>query len=494
MSTGSMKSMVSPTMKSSRKNRQPWLFYSYLATEMLAPFFASFLIMNGVFFLVKLIPFLNLVLELNISFADFIRLFSYLFPNMFLYSIPMAAMLGITIGFSRLANDSEILAFKASGIGIFQALPPLILISFIIALITSFFSIKLIPAGDTAMQHMMYQLAKEKIDKGIQERTFTEALGDLVVHVDSIDPETGIWNNVWVSDMRNRTTPSITMSRYGRMDTDIETLVVTLILQNGTMQIPERAKAQTVTFDRYVIKIPLKLPARAPNFKKRGTMSMTELIQRAQEAGMDGPVGRSYRTEWHKRLVLPVGCFVLSLLGMPLGLQAGPGRRAIGVPFGLTLYIVYYIMFTMSRNLSVSGAFPIPVTMWVPNTLFFILALVFINRVAHEKSLVPPYIQAILEKMVGAVADLVTKGFAFLSPLRRQAVQPSGDDDNDAPKILRGNARTRIFHFPECDYYYSQDCSVEFRDSTVATNAGFDPCFFCKTIFVEKQKQERARN
>jgi len=494
VSTGLTKSLTPPTAQVSRKKRLPLLFYSYLATEMLAPFFASFLIMNGVFFLVKLIPFLNLVLELNISFADFIRLFSYLFPNMFLYSIPMAAMLGITIGFSRLANDSEILAFKASGIGIYQALPPLVLISMIIALITSFFSIKLIPAGDTAMQHMMYQLAKEKIDKGIQERTFTEALGDLVVHVDSIDPETGIWNNVWVSDMRNRTTPSITMSRYGRMDTDLETLVVTLILQNGTMQIPEKDKAQTVTFDRYVIKIPLKLPARAPNFKKRGTMNMTELMERAREVGLNSPDGRSYHTEWHKRLVLPVGCFVLSLLGMPLGLQAGPGRRAIGVPFGLTIYIAYYIMFTMSRNLSVSSTLPVSITMWVPNFLLFILVLVFINRVAHEKSLVPHYIQKLLEKFVAALVELVSRIAALIRPAEKKAVDVSGDNDADLVKILRGNARTRIFHFPECDYYYSQDCSVEFKDSTVATNAGFDPCFFCRTIFVEKQKQERAKD
>lgn len=493
MPTGPTISLTPPTAHVSRKKRLPLLFYSYLATEMLAPFFASFLIMNGVFFLVKLIPFLNLVLELNISFADFVRLFSYLFPNMFLYSIPMAAMLGITIGFSRLANDSEILAFKASGIGIYQALPPLILISLIIALITSFFSIKLIPAGDTAMQHMMYQLAKEKIDKGIQERTFTEALGDLVVHVDSIDPETGIWNNVWVSDMRNRTTPSITMSRYGRMDTDMETLVVTLILQNGTMQIPENDKAQTVTFDRYVIKIPLKLPARAPNIKKRGTMNMTELMERAREVGINSPGGRSYHTEWHKRLVLPVGCFVLSLLGMPLGLQAGPGRRAIGVPFGLTLYIAYYIMFTMSRNLSVSGALPVSTTMWAPNLLFFILALVFINRVAHEKPLVPYYIQTLLERLVGALVELTSRVVAFILPAEKKAAEAPGDSEADRIKILRGNARTRIFHFPECDYYYSQDCSVEFKDSTVATNAGFDPCFFCKTIFVEKQRQERAQ-
>ena len=130
----------------------PYLLYSYLATEMLAPFFASFLIMNCVFFLVKLIPFLNFVLDLKIGLADFIRLFSYLFPNMFLYSIPMAAMMGITIGFSRLANDSEILAFKASGISMYQILPPVIVVASMIALLTSYFSIVLIPVIEIAMK------------------------------------------------------------------------------------------------------------------------------------------------------------------------------------------------------------------------------------------------------------------------------------------------------------------------------------------------------
>lgn len=489
MSSDSVKSATGSKPRFQLKQRLPLLFYSYLATEMLAPFFASFLIMNGVFFLIKLIPFLNLVLELNISFGDFIRLFSYLFPNMFLYSIPMASLLGITVGFSRLANDSEILAFKASGIGIFQTLPPLITIAVIISLVTGFFSMRLIPAGDTAMQYMMYQLAKEKIDKGIKQRTFTEALGDLVVHIDSIDPETNIWKNVWVSDMRNRSTPAITMAQYGTMNTDMETMVVTLILQNGSMQIPDNQQAQIISFDRYVINIPLKLPARAPNLKKRGTMTMTELIEGAEEAGMDTGRGRSYHTEFHKRLVLPIGCLFLSILGMPLGLQAGPGRKAIGLPFGLILYISYYIMFTMSRNLANSGAFPVPFVMWIPNVLFCLLSIIFIHRVANEKPLVSPFIQNILEQIAGFFTFLFRK----LYNLVRRDSEKSGEDETaeQAQTIIKGNAKTRIFHFPECDYYYSGNCTVEFKDSDVALKAGFDPCMFCRTILAEKQLEER---
>ena len=218
---------------------------------------------------------------------------------------------------------------------------------------------------------------------------------------------------------------------------------------------------------------------------------MTELMDQAREKGLKTDSGRAYHTEFHKRLVLPVGCFFLSLLGMPLGLQAGPGRRAIGIPFGLTLYITYYIMFTMSRNLATGGALPVPLIMWLPNTLLCFLAIIAIHRVAHEQPLVSPYIQQIFEKIVTGIVELFRKGYSLIRSDRSKDEDAEAAKELAQNKILRGNARTRIFHFPECDYYYSQDCSVEFKDSRVALKAGFDPCMFCRTILIDKQTEER---
>ena len=451
---------------------------------MLAPFFACFIIMNGVFFLVRLIPFLNLVLEFNISFSDFLRLFSYLFPNMFLYSIPMAAMLGVTIGVSRLSSDTEILAFKASGIGIYHALPPLILIALFISLITSYFSIKLIPAGDTAMQQMMYQLAKEKIDKGIREREFTEALGDLVVHVNSIDKTTGEWHQVWVSDMRNRKVPAITMANSGRMNTRLDQMMVTLSLSDGSLHMPEEERFQTVTFARYIINIPLQPPVRTPDFKTRGTMTMPQLLQESQKHGLDDPAGRSYYTEFHKRLVLPVGCLILTLIGMPLGLQAGPGKKAIGIPIGLFLYIIYYILFTMGRNIATTTSANIVAAMWLPNGLFTLLTIVMITRAAQEKPFFPESVHLLYDSLSQTVSRGFTRLYQALVPKPRVMKNSenhraaNGGFSKNLP--LRGNIVSHVFHFPECEHYQCKNCTIEFKNAEIAIQAGFEPCRFCQ--------------
>ncbi len=486
----------------------PKLLYSYLATEMLAPFFASFVVMNCVFFLVKLIPFLNVVLELEISFADFLRLFCYLFPNMFLYSIPMAAMMGVIISFTRLSAEAEILAFKASGISLYQMLPPVILVSLCIGLLTSFFSVSLIPKSEVAMKQLMFQLAKEKIDKGIKENQFTEALGDLVVYVDSIDKESGEWENVWVSDMRGQVHPIITMAQKGNMTAFIDKMMVTITLSNGSLHRPDTTRSQIIGFDSYVINIPLQTPKilDGDDLTSLSAKSMTlrQLQDAATLAGRDSEEGRDRLVHFHKRLALPVGCFILSLLGLPLGLLAGPGKKAIGIPLGLGFFILYYILFTLGKSLADDSQLPVVFTMWLPNAIFLTLALYAIRQAARERSAVPE----LIKDAVAATVDKCTRPFKkqfkkFTKALEGTPVQQSDPvatpvDSVSLPSkkpvsseeaanyltegTVHGNVNSHIFHIQGCEYYYCKNCTIEFKDVELAAKSGFEPCRFCKNL------------
>ncbi len=384
-------------------SHRPFLLYSYLITEMLAPFFAAFVIMNGVFFLVKLLPFLNFALELGIGLGDFIRLFAYMFPNILLYTIPMAAMLGVILGFSRLSSDSEILAFKASGITLYHMIPPVFLVAICLAALTGYLSIKLIPVSEIAMRQLTYQLLKEKIGRGVKEYQFSEALGGIVIHVDKVSKEDGHWENVWISDMRGVKTPTITMAPSGRMQSDLARMMVTITLNNGTLHRPGDAEAQIVTFDKYTINIPLQPPTGSAKSVHRGTLSMEQLIAKTKEYGLASKKGRSMLVEYHERLVLPFGCLIISLLGLPLGLQAGPGKKAIGIPFGLGVFIVYYAIFTMGKMYAKEGqhqATDLALLLWMPNILFALFTGYCILRIFAEKPLLPEKFHNIQKKLL----------------------------------------------------------------------------------------------
>lgn len=464
----------------------PLLLYSYIATEMLAPFFASFLILYGVFFLIRLMPLLDIVLELRIGFADFVRMFCYIFPHMLLYVIPMASMTGVIIGFTRLTNEREMLVLKSSGVSLRQMLPPVLLMAFAISVLTGFFSVRLIPAGDIAMKQLMFQLAKEKIDKGLQARTFSEALGDLVVYVDKIDDQKR-WHGVYVSDKRNRQQPIIIMAEGGHLDAEIERMLVTVVLEKGTLHNAEGNENQVVRFQRYQMQIPLMPPTRIGGddvtVLSRGSMTQKQLLKAAEKYGADTRGGVVYLTEFHDRLVLPVGCFILSLLGFPLGMQTGPGKRATGIPLGLFFFILFYVLYTIGRLLSENLLVPTLLGMWVPTLLFAGLTLYVFRRVERERPIFSERLQnRILDLLDNSVIPLYRwarkLGTRCLQERHREYISYQNDTVPDGMQV-HASTKDRIYHLPGCDYYDCPQCTLKFKDAKVAAEAGFKPCRLC---------------
>ncbi|MBM9519026.1 LPS export ABC transporter permease LptF [Desulforhopalus vacuolatus] len=478
----------------------PKLLYAYLAREMLAPFFASFIIMNCVFFLVKFIPFLNFVLDLNISFGDFIRLFSYLFPNIFLYTIPMAAMLGVTIGFARLSSDTEILALKASGVSMYQIIPPVLLVTAIIALLTSYFSIKLIPLSEMAMKQLTYTLMKEKITKGIKPQTFTEALGDVVVYVDGIDKNTDQWDKVWVSDMRHVRLPTVTMATSGNMTSNINDMNVSINLNNGSLHRSEQMNAQIVEFKHYQINIPLNSPnSKATQTKQKNILGMSELLAAWRTAPVDNDHNlkekRKLFIEFNKRLVLPAGCLLISLLGLPLGLQAKPGKKAVGIQAGLAIFVIYYILFSTGRSLAEEGTLPVIIAMWAPNTFFFLLTVFWIYRVAAEKSLVPMPVSnlyfALKQFEIHCMEEIRYRFFPHSDPESAKEAEKQRKLRKIRNRdLVSGNPKTKEFHYITCKHFLDDDCTLKFKDHKVARRSGFSPCPKCREL--EKQKKTKS--
>jgi lipopolysaccharide export system permease protein len=163
------------------------------------------------------------------------------------------------------------------------------------------------------------------------------------------------------------------------------------------------SNAQIVQFDQYRINIPLRLPETSTARMQKSALTMRELLEDAQQPGSDTTKSRRMLIEFHKRLVLPVGCLMMSLLGLPLGLQARPGKKAIGIQAGLAIFILYYILFTFGKALAEDGVLPVWLAMWVPNFLFFSLAIFWIIRVSNEQPLIPEVISRFFARIFAAI-------------------------------------------------------------------------------------------
>ncbi len=167
----------------------PLLLYSYLTAEIIGPFLAAFLIINLVLLFGQVVPLLDTILNMGIGFADFLRMTSYLWPKLLVFSLPMAGMIGIILAFSRLANDGEMMAMKAGGIGFRHFVVPVFLVGVVLSALSAYADISLSPAGQINLKKLMFHLAREKFDRGLKQQVFSEGTGDFVLYVEHIDPE-----------------------------------------------------------------------------------------------------------------------------------------------------------------------------------------------------------------------------------------------------------------------------------------------------------------
>ena len=386
----------------------PLLLYTYIATEILAPFFASFLIINAILFLGRLVPLLNVIFDFSVGAGDFLRLCAYMLPKLMMFSIPMASMTAVIVAMTRMVNDNEIMALKATGIGLVRLLPPLIVVALSTSLLTYFSAVTLIPQGTLAMKSLFLQMAKEKIDNGIQSGQFSEGLSNVVLYIDAVDQKTRQWQGIYVSDMRHGDTPLTVIAKTGSLAAQPENMLITLTLADGTLHRANKNITQTIRFDRYRINLPIKTPTEigGTSVDKVGKndLSQRQLLEQATVHGPKSPIGLSMLIEYHTRMALPVGGFILTILGLPLAMLARPGSRPLGVPLGLLLFIIYYVLFTAGRASSESGHLPVVVGIWLSNILIAFFTIMLTRQVANETT--PLFLTRLSEPVLALLARI----------------------------------------------------------------------------------------
>jgi lipopolysaccharide export system permease protein len=274
---------------------------------------------------------------------------------------------------------------KSSGISLYKMLPPVIIIALCTSLITGYFSIHLISVGNRAKAQLLFQLAKEKVARSLHEKKFSESLGDMILYTDKRNPATGQWEGIYVTDMRDKQNPVTVIAKTGTITTDIKKGSLSLLLNEGSLHRHRNNVNQTIYFKQYVLDVPVEAPQKNPLVKTgRPNMTQSQLLQESVKLGQGTKAGTMLLIEFHKRLVLPVSCFILTILGFPLGLLAGPRQRAIGIPLGLLIFILYYALLTAGQSFSESLTLPVGPAMWMPNVVFLLFTLFFLRSVARE--------------------------------------------------------------------------------------------------------------
>ncbi len=365
------------------------IIHRYLIAEIIPPFLVSLLAFTTIVFSGRLLIVTRMILVKGISLGQILASTLYLFPYLLVFTLPMAATVGIILALMRLSVDHEMMALKTAGLSYYRLLSPILGFSLLVALLTLFLSTYGSPWGQKSNRELLTEVVKKRADIGLQEQTFNTDFPGLMLFVNRVGPE-GDLKGVLVNSWQEEDNPQTIYAQRGRIryEPARESMLLRLsegwLIRWGT----ELGHRQTVQFKTY------ELPLRLFNFASPGQISEREMTLRELRAGIKAAPAGSKRfvrlvVELHQRFALPLGALLLCLLAIPLGLSPRVHGRSWGLIVGLLIFLIYYVVFTASWRLAFTAHLNPALAPYLGDILFAGLALYFWWRTLKELPLVP---------------------------------------------------------------------------------------------------------
>src|ERR1035441_7658742 len=319
---------------------------------------------------------LELVVRNSAPFPSVAEIFFYTVPVALTYTIPMGVLVGILIGLSRLAADSEVTAMRASGMGVWTFLRVISIFVVVAWLLALGNSVYLAPRSLAALGQLQEKLKSAQASFEVQPRVFYEGFPKIILYVQDVKAMSGgaRWKGVFLADLSDPAAPRISLARGGLLVSQgPDTLDLHLTYASSHESDPKNPdQYQISTFE--TTDIPIRVPAaQASQEHEPTTLAEIKFTDLLRGARTPDPVTRRWHLiEYHRRLALPTACIVLALVGIPLGLWSKKGGKSSGFVITILLVFLYYSISLIGVSFARQGRLSPAAGVWLADLVFLV--------------------------------------------------------------------------------------------------------------------------
>src|SRR5258708_34836842 len=346
------------------------IFTRYILAEVTSHALLGTAIFTFIIFTRELGQVLELVVRNSAPLPSAVELSFLIIPGGLTITLPAGVLIGILIGLSRLAADSEITAMKASGIGVWTFLRILSIFFMGAWLLALGNSLYLAPRSQESLARLQDKLKGSQVSFQVQPRVFYEGFPKMVLYVHDVKSAQGaaIWKGVFIADIRNPSAPKITLAERGILVSEGRNTLHLHLLNGASHENDPTApdKYQISTFQE--TDLPIVLPDNgAAKDQPPAAISQVPTWQLPQQARLkkNPAIARWYWIEFHRRFALPTACIVLALVGFPLGLSAKKGGKSSGFVLTIILVFAYYFVSLTGVSLARQGRISPGLGVWL---------------------------------------------------------------------------------------------------------------------------------
>ena len=366
--------------------RISWIISKYLIQAILPYFVFSWLLLTVIIFVQQASRYSDIFFSINIPKNLVWQLTFALVPNVIAFTCPMAVLVGVIIGLSRMQRDGELIAIRGSGVGNFQITLPIIFLGAILSIFTFLINLYGVPFAAQIVRKVALQTALYKLESPIEPGVFNTEINGYTIYVKDGDFEKGTWKNIFIYN-EDKITNQVRLitSKNGRIDYNEN--VSELLLENAfvhtfsTKNIDEKYIFENVGQIRFAIKtrrgeLIEKLSSSGETPDELGLQELAQYALTKQ-----GKERTEAQILWQRRIILSITPLIFAILGTAIVLRFNRGGRGFGIFLALISLVFYYLItlfgeqLARTNKISVLSASAIPII-----TSVFVISWFFLSN------------------------------------------------------------------------------------------------------------------
>ena len=356
----------------------------YIVREVFRHAFLGLIVFTFVLFVPQLVRLTALFVRHTGSGWQIVKVFLLIFPGVFVFTIPMAVLIGVLLGLGRMSADSEIIALTALGIGRRRILLPVGVLAATGAVLTMLMTLWLGPLSLRTLRSLEAELFASQLNFEVQPRVFDERFPRMVLYVSDISASGTQWRGVFLAETGGENGSRLTLAERAIVIAAPKQGKLELHLQGGSTHDFDRSDPDHYSVTAFgQSDIPIEVTGLVPTPARQVKNDERSLRQLAADKG---PEWREARVELHRRLAFPVACFAFALIAVPIGAQPRRGGRAAGSLIAVLLIAAYYVALIMGSGLARQGSLPPAIGLWMANILLTAAGLALLPRMEQFHS------------------------------------------------------------------------------------------------------------
>ncbi|MEO6347542.1 MAG: LptF/LptG family permease [Aquaticitalea sp.] len=344
----------------------------YILKRYLFTFLMMLLLFIPIGITVNLAEKIGKILEYDVPFADvalYYLNFTIYFANLL---FPLFLFLSVIWFTSKLANNTEIVAFLSSGVSYFRFMRPYIIGASIVAIFALILGLWLAPKASRGYNEFLYNRLRSSGGELQTKDIFRQINDNDYIYVSNFDMKERSGNNFTFEHFEgNKLKYKLFANNISYSEKDstykLFNYFKRTIGENNDILETTRRKDTLFTFDMEDL-TPVEYIAETLSYG-----NLNHFIEKEKSRGSSN-IGR-YEVVKYKKWSLPVSIFILTIIAVAVSSVKRRGGMGVNLAIGISIAMIYVFFDKVFGVMAQQSDFPPLIAVWFPNVVFGILAI-----------------------------------------------------------------------------------------------------------------------